>query len=182
MQNGGSGGTGGTTSRTSGFRQISCTTNTIFFKQKQTKIHRRPKGTVPDTATYNALSHAKKCFHIIHYLHSSPIDRVYPDFITDKYCRQNFQRKADKYKQDDTRQKLLHSHTLINLTRVRCYTQSCSYNHTNLYYFVCPGISNVYIFYLYAQEFHCCTIYLFSQVSVSHYRGGRAMEISQNSP
>ena len=61
-----------------------------------------------DTALFNSTPFAEQCYRIIQYLYSPEIDRYYPDYLNDKHARQNFKRKADRYKWDDTRQKLFY--------------------------------------------------------------------------
>ena len=81
------------------------------YSSKQRRLQRRwTKGSVADTALFNSTPFAEQCYHIIQYLHSSEIDRCYPDYINDKHARQNFNRKADRYKWDETRQKLFYPH------------------------------------------------------------------------
>ena len=83
---------------------------TYCSKQRRLQITRWTKGTVADTALFNSTPFAEQCYHIIQYLHSPEIDRCYPDYINDKHARQNFKRKADRYKWDKTRQKLFYPH------------------------------------------------------------------------
>ena len=66
------------------------------------------RGTVTDTALFNSTPFAEQCYHIIQYLCSPEIDGYYPDNLNDKHSRQNFKRKADRYKWDETRQKLFY--------------------------------------------------------------------------
>ena len=86
---------------------ISCTTfnfttANLFLKTKKTTNHQTYKG-------YSGTSpFAEQCYHIIQYLCSPEIDRYYPDYINDKHARQNFKRKADRYKWDEKRQKLFY--------------------------------------------------------------------------
>ena len=49
-----------------------------------------------------------QCYHIIQFLHSPEIDRCFPDYLNDEHARQNFKRKAERYKWDETRQKLFY--------------------------------------------------------------------------
>ena len=81
---------------------------TYSSKQRRLQITRCIMGTVADTALCNSTPFAEQCYHIIQYLHSPEIDRYYPDYINDKHARQNFKRKADKYKWDETRQELFY--------------------------------------------------------------------------
>ena len=48
------------------------------------QIDRRVKVTLPDTVIYTSLSHDEQCFHMIHFLCSPPMDRMYLDFMNDK--------------------------------------------------------------------------------------------------
>ena len=89
---------------------INCTTFKVMtanlFLKTRLQITRCTKGTVADTALYNSSPFAKQCYHIIQYLRSPEMDRYYPDYLNDKHARQNFKRKADRYKWDETRQEL----------------------------------------------------------------------------
>ena len=81
---------------------INCTTfeiSNLFFKTK---------GTVEDTALFTSSTFAEQCYHFIQFLHSPEIDRCFPDYLNDKHARQNFKRKAERYKWDETRQKLFY--------------------------------------------------------------------------
>ena len=81
---------------------------TYSSKQRRLQITRHTKGTVADTVLYNSSPFAEQCYHIIQYLCSPEIDICYPDYLNDKHARQNFKRKADRYKWDETRQKLFY--------------------------------------------------------------------------
>ena len=77
-------------------------------KQRRLQVTRCTKGTVEDTALFTLSTFAKQCYHIIQFLHSPEIDRCFPDYLNDKHARQNFKRKAERYKWDKTRQKLFY--------------------------------------------------------------------------
>ena len=79
---------------------------TYSSKQRRLQVTRHAKGTVKDTALFNLTPFTEQCYHIIHYLCSPEIDRYYPDYINHKHARQNFKRKAERYKWDEMRQKL----------------------------------------------------------------------------
>ena len=81
---------------------------TYSSKQRRLQITRYTKGTVADAALYNSTPFAEQCYHIIQNLRSPEIDKYYPDYLNDKHARQNFKRKADRYKWDETRQKLFY--------------------------------------------------------------------------
>ena len=87
---------------------------TYSSKQRRLQITRHTKGTVVDTALYNSTPFAEQCYHIIQYLCSPDIDRYYPDYLNDKHAKQNFKRKADRYKWDETRQKLFCNNIAVN--------------------------------------------------------------------
>ena len=72
-------------------------------KQRRLQVTRCTKGTVKDTALFNSAPFTEQCYHSIQYLHSPEIDRYYPDYINDKHARQNFKRKAERYKWDEMR-------------------------------------------------------------------------------
>ena len=55
---------------------------------------------------FSSLSFAKRCYHIIIYLHSPESDRVYPFFITHEWDRQNFRKGTESFRWDEHRQKL----------------------------------------------------------------------------
>ena len=88
---------------------------TYSSKQRRLQITRHTKGTVADTALYNSTPFAEQCYHIIQYLCSPDIDRYYPDYLNDKHAKQNFKRKADRYKWDETRQKLFCNNIAVNV-------------------------------------------------------------------
>ena len=71
---------------------------TYSSKQRRLQVTRCTKGTVEDTTLFNSTPFAEQCYHIIQYLRSLEIDRYYPDYINDKHARQNFKRKAERYK------------------------------------------------------------------------------------
>ena len=81
---------------------------TYSSKQRRLQVTRHTKGTVENTALLNSTPFAEQCYHIIQYLHSPEIDKYYPDYINDKHARQNFKRKAERYKWDEIRQKLFY--------------------------------------------------------------------------
>ena len=81
---------------------------TYSSKQRRLQITRCTKGTVADTALYNLTPFAEQCYHILQYLCSPEIDNYYPDYLNDKHARQNFKRKADRYKWDEAREKLFY--------------------------------------------------------------------------
>ena len=81
---------------------------TYSSKQRRLQVTRRTKGTVEDTALFTSSAFAEQCYHIIQFLHSPEIDRCFPDYLIDKHARQNFKRKAERYKWDETRQKLFY--------------------------------------------------------------------------
>ena len=76
---------------------------TYSSKQRRLQVTRCTKGTVEDTALFTSSTFAEQCYHIIQFLHSPEIDRCFPDFLNDKHARQNFKRKAERYKWDETR-------------------------------------------------------------------------------
>ena len=71
---------------------------TYSSKQRRPQVTQRTKGTVEDTALFTSSTFAEQCYHIIQFLHSPEIDRCFPDYLNDKHARQNFKRKADRYK------------------------------------------------------------------------------------
>ena len=77
-------------------------------KQRRLKVTQCTKGTVEDTALFTSSTFAEQCYHIIQFLHSPEIDRCFPDYLNDKHARQNFKRKGERYKWDETRQKLFY--------------------------------------------------------------------------
>ena len=81
---------------------------TYSSKQRRLQVTRHTKGTVEDTALFNSTPFAEQCYHIIQYLRSPEIDRYYPDYINHKHARQNFKRKAERYKWDEMTQKLFY--------------------------------------------------------------------------
>ena len=81
---------------------------TYSSKQRRLQVTRCTKGTVEDTALFTSSTFAEQCHHIIQFLRSSEIDRCFPDYLNDKHARQNFKRKAERYKWDETRQKLFY--------------------------------------------------------------------------
>ena len=81
---------------------------TYSLKQRRLQVTRCTKGTVEDTALFTSHKFAEQCYHIIQFLHSPKIDRCFPDYLNDKYARQNFKRKAERYKWDETRQKIFY--------------------------------------------------------------------------
>ena len=81
---------------------------TYSSKQRRLQVTQCTKGTVEDTALFTSSTFAEQCYHIIQFLHSPEIDRCFPDYLDDKHARQNFKRKADRYKWDETRQKLFY--------------------------------------------------------------------------
>ena len=81
---------------------------TYSSKQRGLQVTRHTMGIVEDTALFNSTPFAEQCYHIIQYLRSPEIDRHYPDCINHKYARQNFKRKAERYKWDKIRQKLFY--------------------------------------------------------------------------
>ena len=90
---------------------INCTTlrlQTYSSKQRRLQVTRCTKGTVEDTALFTSSTFAQQCYHIIQFLHSPEIDRCFPDYLNDKHVKQNFKRKAERYKWDGTRQKLFY--------------------------------------------------------------------------
>ena len=80
---------------------------------------------------------AEQCYHIIQFLHSPEIDRCFPDYLNDKHARQNFKRKAERYKWDETRQKLF-------------YPKDDQFKNSNLQFLV---IHFYKCYLMYAQEF-----------------------------
>ena len=78
---------------------------TYFSKQRRLQITRCTKGTVADTALFNSTPFAEQCYNIIQYLHSPEIDTILTILMTNMQGR-----KADRYKWDDTRQKLFYPH------------------------------------------------------------------------
>ena len=78
----------------------------LFFKTK--KVTRHTKDTVEDTALFTSSTFAEQFYHIIQFLRSPEIDRCFPGYLNDKHARQNFKRKAERYKWDETRQKLFY--------------------------------------------------------------------------
>ena len=81
---------------------------TYSSKQRRLQVTRCTKGTVEDTALFTSSTFAEQCYHIIQFLCSPEIDRCFPDYLNDKHARQNFKRKAERYKWDETRQKLFY--------------------------------------------------------------------------
>ena len=81
---------------------------TYSSKQRRLQVTQRTKGTVEDTALFTSSTFAEQCYHIIQFLHSPEIDRCFPDYLNDKHARQNFKRKVERYKWDETRQKLFY--------------------------------------------------------------------------
>ena len=81
---------------------------TYSSKQRRLQVTRRTKGTVKDTALFTSSTFAEQCYHIIQFLRSPEIDRCFPDYLNNKHARQNFKRKAERYKWDETRQKLFY--------------------------------------------------------------------------
>ena len=71
---------------------------TYSSKQRRLQVTRCTKGTVEDTALFTSSTFAEQCYHIIQFLHSPEIDRCFPDYLYDKHARQNFKRKAERYK------------------------------------------------------------------------------------
>ena len=65
-----------------------------------------PKVFRSASKRFSSLSFAERCYHIINYLYSPESDRVYPFFITHKWDRQNFRKKAESFRWDEHRQKL----------------------------------------------------------------------------
>ena len=76
---------------------------TYSSKQKRLQVTRCAKGTVEDTALFTSSTFVEQCYHIIQFLCSPEIDRCFPDYLNDKHARQNFKRKAERYKWDETR-------------------------------------------------------------------------------
>ena len=76
---------------------------TYSSKQRRLQITRCTKCTVTDTVLFNSNTFAEQCYHVIQYLCSPEIDRYYPEYLNDKHARQNFERKADRYKWVNTR-------------------------------------------------------------------------------
>ena len=81
---------------------------TYSSKQRRLQVTRCTKGTVEDTALFTSSTFAEQCYHIIQFLHSPEIYRCFPDYLYDKHARQNFKRKAERNKWDETRQKLFY--------------------------------------------------------------------------
>ena len=81
---------------------------TYSSKQRRLQVTRCTKGTVEDTALFTSSTFAEQWYHIIQLLCSPEIDRCFPNYLNDKYARQNFKRKAERYKWDETRQKLFY--------------------------------------------------------------------------
>ena len=81
---------------------------TYSSKQRRLQVTRCTKGTMKDTALFTSSAFAEQCYHIIQFLQSPEIDRCFPDYLNDKHTRQNFKRKAERYKWDETRQKLFY--------------------------------------------------------------------------
>ena len=81
---------------------------TYSTKHRRLQVTRHTKGTVEYTALFTSRTFAEQCYHIIQFLHSPEIDRRFPDYLNDKHARQNFKRKAERYKWDETRQKLFY--------------------------------------------------------------------------
>ena len=81
---------------------------TYSSKQRRLQVTRCTKGTVEDTALFTSSTFAEQCYHIIQFLHSPEIDRCFSDYLNDKHAKQNFKRKAERYKWDETRQKLFY--------------------------------------------------------------------------
>ena len=79
-----------------------------YSSKQRLQVTQRTKGTVEDTALFTSSTFAEQCYHIIQFLHSPEIDRCLPDYLNDKHARQNFKRKAERYKWDETRQKLFY--------------------------------------------------------------------------
>ena len=81
---------------------------TYSSKQRRLQVTRCTKGTVEDTALFTSSTFPEQCYRIIQFLRSPEIDRCFPDYLNDKHARQNFKRKAERYKWDETRQKLFY--------------------------------------------------------------------------
>ena len=81
---------------------------TYSSKQRRLQVTQRTKGTVEDTALFTSSTFAEQCYHIIQFLCSPETDRCFPDYLNNKHARQNFKRKAERYKWDETRQKLFY--------------------------------------------------------------------------
>ena len=81
---------------------------TYSSKQRRLQVTRCTKGTVEDTALFTSSTSAEQCYDIIQFLCSPEIDRCFPDYLNDRHARQNFKRKAEQYKWDETRQKLFY--------------------------------------------------------------------------
>ena len=81
---------------------------TYSLKQRRLQVTQHTKGTVEDTALFTSSTFAEQCYHIIQFLRSPEIDRCFPDYLNDKHARQNFKRKAERYKWDEIRQKLFY--------------------------------------------------------------------------
>ena len=81
---------------------------TYSSKQRRLQVTRCTKCTVEDTALFTSSTFAEQCYHIIQFLRSPEIDRCFPDYLNNKHARQNFKRKAERYKWDETRQKLFY--------------------------------------------------------------------------
>ena len=81
---------------------------TYSSKQRRLQVTQHTKGTVEDTALFTSSTFAEQCYHIIQFLHSPEIDRCFPDYLNDKHARQKFKRKAERYKWNETRQKLFY--------------------------------------------------------------------------
>ena len=77
---------------------------TYSSKQRRLQVTRHTKGAVEDTALFTSSTFAEQCYHI-QFLHSPEIDRCFPDYLNHKHARQNFKRKAERYKWYKTRQK-----------------------------------------------------------------------------
>ena len=62
-------------------------------KQRRLQVTRHTKGTVEDTTLFTSSTFAEQCYHIIQFLCSPEIDRCFPDYLNDKYARQNLKEK-----------------------------------------------------------------------------------------
>ena len=81
---------------------------TYSSKQIRLQVTQCTKGTVEDTALFTSSTFSKQCYHIIQFLRSPEIDRCFPDYLNNKRARQNLKRKAERYKWDETKQKLFY--------------------------------------------------------------------------
>ena len=67
-----------------------------------------PKVFRSASKRFTSLSFTERCYHIMNYLRSPELDRVYPFFITHMWDRQNFRKRTDSFRWDECRQKLFH--------------------------------------------------------------------------